>query len=385
MNNAIDITKGHTGGAFERWACAQGTGTPTPAYVYDVGALRARVAELQAAFSGFGAQLYFASMANDRPEILQILAGLGLGACVNSPKHLALALEAGFPHDHIHFTSTGLPPATLRLLRERDIMLNIDSFDQIEAWAAVGGVKAGVRINAASLGAGRPFDRMGVAAADLQELLAFATRCGVTVEGLHVYVGTNILNPGEILPTLDAFFALGAGISELRYVNIGGGIGVDYSYEGADFDVALYADGLAGFAAELRGKMPHRIDVIVEPGRGLAASCGKMVTRVTAEKTLSGIRYVGVDASIATFPRPFHHPESPHRIRVLNPEGQSAEASDCIVCGCTTFSRDILGEAKLPRSLEVGDLLVIDDAGAYSQSMMSRFLGQPEPHTFFLE
>jgi diaminopimelate decarboxylase len=56
-----------------------------------------------------------------------------------------------------------------------------------------------------------------------------------------------------------------------------------------------------------------------------------------------------------------------------------------LVVGRTTFSRDILGTALLSPDLRIGDLLALDDAGAYSQSMASRFLGQPEPYSVFVE
>ncbi|HXM74572.1 MAG TPA: hypothetical protein VN904_04795, partial [Chthoniobacterales bacterium] len=120
--------------------------------------------------------------------------------------------------------------------------------------------------------------------------------------------------------------------------------------------------------------------------RSLVANCGTFVTRVTDVKTLRDKAYVGVDGSVAVFPRPFHHPDTPHRIRHLNGE-DTRKANGCenaAVVGRTTFSRDILGTALLPRDLRPGDLLAVDDAGAYSYSMASRFLGQPEPHEIFL-
>ncbi len=96
-----------------------------------------------------------------------------------------------------------------------------------------------------------------------------------------------------------------------------------------------------------------------------------------------GTNYLGVDASVAVFPRPFHHPDTPHRVRSLFSAGDEPK-SDFVVVGCTTFSRDILGVASLRASIEPGDLLVLDDAGAYCQSMTSRFLGQVEPSVHFL-
>src|SRR5262249_36939508 len=110
---------------------------------------------------------------------------------------------------------------------------------------------------------------------------------------------------------------------------------------------------------------------------------GLFLTRITDVKTLRDTRFVVVDASVSVFPRPFHHPGSYHKAEVL---GQPVEAGGptvpSTVVGRTTFSRDILGVYELPARLEVGSILAFHDAGAYCESMMSRFLGQREPASF---
>jgi diaminopimelate decarboxylase len=88
---------------------------------------------------------------------------------------------------------------------------------------------------------------------------------------------------------------------------------------------------------------------------------------------------------VAVFPRPLHHPDSPHKVRLLlGADGNLGDQDDAVVVGRTTFSRDILAVCRLPRNAEVGDILVFEDAGAYCWSMASRFLGQPEPATVCL-
>jgi diaminopimelate decarboxylase len=188
-----------------------------------------------------------------------------------------------------------------------------------------------------------------------------------------------------MLPTLEGFFDIAATVKPLSYVNIGGGIGVNYRHEGPEFDIFEFGHGVRRLADRLRQRLGRDIEVIVEPGRGLAASCGTFITAVTDVKDLGERRYAAVDASIAMFPRPFHHPDSPHRIRKLGGMQRvaSEKSGELLIVGRTTFSRDVLG--SMPRaSLKKGDLLVLEDAGAYSQSMASRFLGQREPEMVFV-
>jgi diaminopimelate decarboxylase len=363
----------------------------TPTYVYSLAALRERISEIREAIAPAGAELYFATMANDQLPVLRTLASSGLGACVNSIQHLELAVAAGFAPKDVQFTSTGMSVADMCLMRERQIRVNVDSLGQLESWCEVGDTSVGLRINAASLRNEPATDRIGMDARELSAALEAAARRHARVAGIHVYVGTNYQNAAAMLPTLKAFFRLASEIPTLEYVNIGGGIGVDYSHSGDVFDLSSFGRSLAKYAEAMRQGLGRPVRVIFEPGRGLVASCGTFLTAITDLKALGDVRYVGVDASVAVFPRPFHHPETPHRIRYL---GAVADKARCVqnemtmtahVVGRTTFSRDILGRVTLPADARVGDLLAIDDAGAYSQSMSSVFLGQRRPNVIIVD
>ena len=216
---------------------------------------------------------------------------------------------------------------------------------------------------------------------DLDTARSIARKRGLKVSGLHVYIGTNLKSHEQLVPTVARFFQVAEQFNEVEYLNIGGGVGVNYRRSGPDFDLQAYGRAVNEYQKRLSRQLGRCVKVVVEPGRKLTASCGKMVARITDVKLLNDRRYVAVDASVAVFPRPLIHPESPHHIWLL-PEIQSQDhgsLSEAIVVGRTTFSGDILGTANLPESLEVDDVLIFDDAGSYSQSMETRFLGQPAP------
>jgi diaminopimelate decarboxylase len=383
MNASSVLTETNSDSRFSALADEHGT----PLYIYDLQRLRARVEEMRSAFRAAGCSLFFATMANDRLPLLRLLAGMKVGACVNSMPHLSLARQAGFPKSKIQFTSTGVARADMQTLQGLEIRSNIDSLLQLETWFELGGAEAGIRVNAASLGSGAREDRIGIEVCDLAKAEAKARSVGRNITGLHVYVGTNFQHPDQMLPTLASFFEVAGSMASLSYANIGGGIGVDYGHRGADFDLSVFANSVGKQTNRLRTILGRPIEVIFEPGRSLVANCGTFVTRVTDVKRLRDQGYVGVDGSVAVFPRPLHHPETPHRIRHLtggNARNGKGYRNTCVV-GRTTFSRDILGTASLPRDLRPGDLLAVDDAGAYSCSMASRFLGQPEPYEVFLD
>ncbi len=230
-------------------------------------------------------------------------------------------------------------------------------------------------------------DRIGVSALQLPSMLKLAKSLGVKINGLHVYVGTNFHDHRDMLPTVQKFFEIAESVPELEYFNIGGGIGVDYSHKKVPFDLKAYGSQLKKFASNLIEKKNSSLSIIVEPGRSMVADMGKFIVQITDIKKLNDKTYVGVNSSIAKFPRPFHHPESLHFIEHLGRVDDSVSERpliEAIIVGQTTFSKDILGIAKLPNNFGIGDHLVFFDSGAYSYSMSSRFLGQKEPEIQFV-
>ena len=358
----------------------------TPCYLYSIRALRERIREIRGAFSFPGVTLFFATMANDHPEILREMANQGLGACVNSLRHLKLALACGIAPELIQFTSTGLSRQDMEELVRLAITINLDSPRQISQWCSLapgGGV--GLRLNAASLLGRDDGDRIGMDVAEIGTIQQIVREHDSRIEGAHVYTGTNFQSTTAMLPTLRAFFATAATLPDLRYVNIGGGIGIDYSHSGEAFDLGGFGSEISEMAAQLCARIGRPISVLFEPGRSLTAATGMLLARVTDIKLLHGVTYVAVDASIAIFPRPFHHPESPHRVRKVGVNGDAGRFEPITIVGHTTFSRDILAHAMIEGHLEIDDLLVFEDAGAYCQSMMSRFLGQDNPNVVAIE
>jgi diaminopimelate decarboxylase len=188
-----------------------------------------------------------------------------------------------------------------------------------------------------------------------------------------------------MMPTLQAMFDLAARSDDVDYVNIGGGVGVDYSRESGSFDYRAFGAEVCAMARQAAERRPRPFMLLFEPGRSLVASSGVFITRVTDVKSLAGSRLVVVDASVSLFPRPYHHPGNYHHVRVLDAAPGDVETVTSTIVGRTTFSRDILGVYSLPRSLRVGSLLAFDDAGAYCESMMSRFLGQRYPTCYVSE
>lgn len=360
------------------------TSTRTPFYVYNKGVLEHTISEIRDAFQTQDFQLLFATMANDNEEFLRTVQQLGVGACVNSITHLKRVLDCGFLHSDIHFTSTGIPLEEMRLLAQHRITVNVDSIRQLEQWLSLNqGGWAGNRINTSSVlnNGAVASDRLGISKNDLPQAIAAATAAGGVINGLHIYVGTDYKDHRKMLEPITQLFQLAAGMPTLEYINIGGGIGVQYLDESLTFDLKAFGAKIISLRAALEDRLSKDVRLIFEPGRRIAASSGIFVTKVTDIKDLEDTRYIVVDASIAVFPRPLLHPQSFHK--VTSPFKTGTGKSVTIV-GKTTFSKDILAKTTLPEDIDVGDVLTFEQAGAYCDSMRSRFLGQYEPQSLFV-
>jgi diaminopimelate decarboxylase len=162
---------------------------------------------------------------------------------------------------------------------------------------------------------------------------------------------------------------LGEGVP-LRHVDFGGGLGIPYD-GGAPLDLAAYGRALVDLVR------PTGLTALVEPGRVLVGPAGVLLTRVVDVKHLAGGRpFVVVDAGMTELMRPALY-GAYHRIEPVTPRRGQPFTADIVgpVCESTdTFARD----RSLP-PVEVGDLLVIRDVGAYGAAMASTYLRRPLP------
>ena len=156
-------------------------------------------------------------------------------------------------------------------------------------------------------------------------------------------------------------------IGSVRTIDIGGGLPIPYSADDEPFDLEDWAEGLA----ELKRVHPQ-FELVIEPGRYLAAEGGVLLASVTQVVEKEGIRRVGLDAGMHTLLRPALY-DAWHDIDNLSRQGGYADAEFDVV-GPICESSDIFGRGRhLPASTTTDDVIVISDAGAYGYSMASHY------------
>ena len=337
-------------------------------------------------------QVHYAVKANANPGILEIVAGTSLGADCVSGGEIQAALDAGFPASGIVYAGVGKADWEIRLALEQRIQrFNVESEAELEVIAALAaemGVVAPVslRVNPdigahthAGITTGLAENKFGIYHGALEPVIRRALELkSVRFLGLHFHIGSQILDMSD-------FAALCNRINDIRRtlerhrlptgdINVGGGLGIEYAHPNhlplADFE---------SYFGTFKRLLPAHVPVHFELGRSLVAPCGSLISRVLYVKEGLSRKFAVLDAGMNDLVRPAMYHAS-HRIENLSSDGPE-QAYD--VVGPICESSDVFGKDVMLSECRRGDFMAIRSAGAYGESMASRYNSRPLPGSFF--
>ena len=439
----------------------------TPAYVYDLATVRARCGALNdavAASGGPGAlpvQLLYAVKANPCRPVVEAIVGSGFGLEAVSVGEVTLALAAGAAH--VLYTANNVSDDEFAAVVAAGasagagrVWINVDSLQRLSALPA--GTEVFIRING-PVGGGHhdhvitcdPASKFGIPHEHLPAAIAAAAAAGVSIVGLHQHIGSGVLAAERYAAAVGVLAGVlashGAALPALRYLDVGGGLGVPYRPEQTPLDVrAVVADARAQVAAALATLPPRPVPLtlVMEPGRFPVAEAGYLLATVnTLKPTPYGRTYAGVDTGFNHLVRPtmygaYHHITNltaaaaeaaggqPRPRRPLYIAGNVCESGDVFTRGtpadiapvhaahaaaaAAAGSADEAAAASaaaaaaaaaalsgahaaedniaIPRLLPdatAGDLLVFHTVGAYGAAMASEYNMRPRPAEVVLD
>ncbi|SEQ12176.1 pyridoxal-dependent decarboxylase, exosortase A system-associated [Microlunatus flavus] len=370
----------------------------TPFFAYDRRLLTERVAMLRSVLPA-GLDLTYAMKANPMPAVVQHLAGLVDSIDVASAGEMAVALDTGMDPERVSFAGPGKTAAELRRAVAAGIVVELESITEARRVLAAGnelGVRprVAVRVNPdfAVKGSGMRMgggpQQFGTDVEQVPELVAELVGADVDLLGFHVFAGSQNLRAEIIAEAQSRTVDLVVGLADLlptpvRYLNLGGGFGIPYFPADTPLDLRVVADNLARLLdGPIASHLPEA-RTVVELGRYIVGECGVYVTEVVDRKVSRGKTYLVVDGGM-------HHQLAASGnlgqvIRRNYPlvvgsraEQEATETASVVGCLCTPL--DLLGsDVELPRT-EVGDLVVLFQAGAYGLTASpTQFLGHPAP------
>ena len=354
---------------------------PTPFHIYDEEGLRANARALKAAFAwNPGFKEYFAVKAAPNPYLMKILKAEGFGSDCSSMGELILSEEVGITGEDIIFTSNDTPAYEYAKAAELGAIINLDDISHIDYLEEHVGLPELVccRYNPGPLKAGNAIighpeeAKYGFTREQLFEGYRILRDKGVKRFGLHTMVASNELEVSYFIETAHMLFELVGELSaelgiEFEFVNLGGGIGIPYRPEEEAVDLAALGAGVKALYEEyIVAKGLKELDIRLECGRMITGPYGYLVSRVLHLKSTYK-QYVGLDACMANLMRPGMY-GAYHHVNVAGKEDAPAEFK-CDVTGSLCENNDKFAIDRMLPETEVGDLVVIHDAGAHGHSM----------------
>ena len=362
----------------------------TPLLVYDertiLEAARAYRAAAPNAFIAYGVKAF------PNVGVLELLAGEGLGADVATLGELTIALRAGFPGERLIVHGNNKSVDELEAAARADAWLVVlDAPDEIELAAHAGVKRVLVRTTPGVEADTHPAIRtahhgskFGLPPDQTLEAIGRARAAGLEVAGLHVHVGSQLVDDSAAIETVEWL----AGFAERcnrelgwtpRIVDVGGGLGIQYVPGRAPPSIAEFVGTVVGHLnAQWTALGLPSPQLVLEPGRSIIGRAGMTLYEVGAVKEVMGsTRYVAVDGGMSDNPRPQLY--QAQYVGLLANRAAESPNGTYVVCGKHCESGDVMiRDLPLPDPKR-GDLLAVPATGAYTLTMASNYNLVPRP------
>ena len=362
---------------------------PTPFHLYDEAGIRRNARALKAAFSwNKGFKEYFAVKATPNPYILKVLHEEGCGCDCATYTELLLAEAVGITGHDVMFSSNVTPEKDMRKAREMGAYINLDDATYVDFLEKLGPVPETVclRYNPGgsfSLGntiMDMPRDaKYGMTEDQMAGAINRLMKLGTKHFGIHAFLASNTTT-NEYYPALAGqLFRLAVRLrnatgADFRFINLSGGIGVDYRPEQPACDIGVIGAGVrARFEEILTPAGMGDVAIFTELGRFMLAPYGHLVSTVLHQKHIYR-EYIGLDACAADLMRPAMY-GAYHHITVLGKEDAILDHVYDVTGGLCENNDKFAIERSLP-AISRGDIVVIHDTGAHGFSMGYNYNGK---------
>lgn len=359
----------------------------TPAYVYSRATLERHYRAYDEALKDHAHLVCYAVKANSNLAVLNVLARLGAGFDIVSAGELERVLRAGGDPARVVFSGVGKQPWEMKRALEAGVRcFNVESdteLDRLNAVAGELGTRAPVslRVNPDVDAGTHPYISTGLKenkfGIDITEAPAVYARAAampnLEVIGVDCHIGSQLTTMAPFLDALDRVLALidalaAQGIS-IRHLDMGGGLGVTYDHE----QPPQPSDYVQALAERLGDR---DLELVLEPGRSIAANAGILLTRVEFLKCTEHRNFAIIDAAMNDLIRPALYSAWQAIIPVQPRQDGEEKAWDLVGPVCETG--DFLGKDRNLR-LQAGDLLAVRSAGAYGFVMSSNYNSRNRP------
>lgn len=355
-----------------------------PLYVYNADVIERQYNRMMNAFSSVkNVKLNYAVKSNTNINVLKFLKNLGSGGDCVSVQEIKLCLAAGFDVKDISYTPNGVSFKEITDAYNLGVKITLDNLSSLDKFGkAFPKAPVSLRINPhimaggnAKISVGHVDSKFGISHTQIEEIKKIVTANGTPVNGVHMHTGSDIKDPSAFVEAMEVLLGIARQFETIEFIDLGSGFKVPYK----DGDHATNLEELgkvlgASFNAfcEEYGK---ELKLIFEPGKFLVSESGKFLAKVNVIKQTPNINFVGVDSGLNHLMRPMMY-DAYHRVHnISNPDGEK-ETYNVVgyICETDTFASD----RELGKVSE-GDIICMDNAGAYCFSMSSNYNSRFRP------
>jgi diaminopimelate decarboxylase len=362
----------------------------TPVYAYDGDYIRNQCVTFRDSFKNFPSKVKccYAIKANTNLAILKIIRKEGFGADVVSQGELDAAIKSGFKPQDIVYTSNSKSRADIEAAVKAGVNLTVGNTHEITLVKESGGEKIAFRVNpdvdakthpkisTSLMGSKFGLHFEGDIAFDAAKK---ALDAGLKVSGIHCHIGSNVKQMDAFMDAAKKMFSFAQRLSDelgikLEFIDLGGGLGVRYDDEEI-VSVQEFASSYLPIVEGGVGALGYSPDIWFEPGRYIVAESGILLSRVNSIKETPAATFINLDTGFNHLMRTALY-DAYHNIRAVGKKGTKKKYH---VAGNLCESGDLFGKDRpIASDIQAGDIIAIENAGAYGYSMSSNYNSVPQ-------
>ena len=355
-----------------------------PVYVYDANKIESQYKRLSSAFSNVPKlKLNYAVKALSNVSILRLMNSLGAGLDTVSIQEVELGLAAGFNPSDIIFTPNGVSLEELEEAARLGVQINIDNLSLLEQFGSKQpNTPVCIRINPhvmaggnANISVGHIDSKFGISIHQIPHILRIVKLTGMNINGIHMHTGSDILDIDVFLYASEILFDTAKNFKNLDFIDFGSGFKVPYKEGDIETNIEELGKKLSARFNEFCEEYGKDLTLGFEPGKFLVSEAGKFLVKVNVVKQTTSTVFAQVDSGFNHLIRPMLYGAKHHINNISNPNGKDRFYSVVgYICETDTFATNV----RIAEITE-GDILALDNAGAYCFSMASNYNSRFKP------
>lgn len=372
----------------------------TPLYIFSEKIIRDQCRKLKASISYPNIKIRYACKALTLGAILKIIKSEGIDIDASSINEVNRALLAGFSADQIVYTGESSSKLVYQQLVDQKVEINCTSLDQLELLGVISpGYKCCIRFNPGEghgesnkTNTGGPASKHGIYYDQIEQVKKIIKKYSLRLNGVHSHIGSGT-DLSHWLRIKDLTFQIARQFQDLEFINLGGGLPVVYNpQKDQPMPLNQWGEALSQSFLEFSTEYGKNIQLQIEPGRYLVAESGILVAEIQAIKKTPDYNFVIVNTGLNHNIRPAMY-GSYHPIEFISSKNKELKGmAEYVIAGYLCESGDVFtvsnGGILAPRQfplLELGDLMIMGNIGAYSHSMKSEYNSMNLPASILIE